>query len=103
MTVTSHGVMRPLFVLLPALALAGCSALVETDQARLCRMALPALEPPAAVIAIVKQTACPDGRGLRVDYRSTQVGASAQARFLECRFRLPGRPKRSEDLVAVTT
>ncbi|HEY1942039.1 MAG TPA: branched-chain amino acid ABC transporter permease [Roseiarcus sp.] len=95
--------MRPLFVLLPALALGGCSALVETDQARLCRMAAPALEPPGAVITIAKQTAFPDGRGLRVDYRSSQAGAPAQARFLECRFRLPGRPKRSEDLVAVTT
>ncbi len=95
--------MRPLFVLLPALSLAGCSALVETDQARLCRMAAPALEPPGAVITIVKQTAFADGRGLRVDYRSSQVGAPAQARFLECRFRQPGRPRRSEDLVAVTT
>jgi branched-chain amino acid transport system permease protein len=96
-------VIRRLACLAAFLALAGCSTLVETDQARLCRMALPALAPPDAVIAILEQTAFPDGRGLRVDYRLTELGAPTQTRFAECRFRLPGRPKRSEDLIGVTT
>ena len=39
-------------LLAAALALAGCAASVETDQARLCRMALPALLAPEASIAI---------------------------------------------------
>ena len=66
--------MRFLLILFAAFAIAGCARLVETDQARLCRMALPALEPPDAVIAILKQTAFPDGRGLRVDYRVNLSG-----------------------------
>ncbi len=62
--------MRRLFaVLLAALALAGCSRLVETDQARLCRMALPAVSPPDSTIEVLSQHEFPDGRGLRVVYR----------------------------------
>jgi branched-chain amino acid transport system permease protein len=66
-------------------------------------MALPALAPPGAAIAILKQTAFADGRGLRVDYRQREFGAPARTRFAECRFRLPGRPEHSEDLVGLTT
>ena len=94
---------RFLLVLVAALALSGCSTLVETDQARLCRMALPALAPPDAAIAILKQTAFADGRGLRVDYRQSEPGAPPLARFAECRFRRPGRPEHSEDLISLTT
>ncbi len=42
-----------LIVLMAAATLAGCSPTVETDQARLCRMALPALMPEEARIAIL--------------------------------------------------
>ncbi len=94
---------RRLACLAICLALAGCSALVETDQARLCRMALPALAPPDAVVAILEQHDFPDGRGLRVDYRLSGPGARAQTRFAECRFKAPGRPERAEDLVGLTT
>jgi branched-chain amino acid transport system permease protein len=94
---------RLVLALLAALALAGCGPLVETDQARLCRMALPALAPPDALISILKQTPFPDGRGLRIDYRESELGAPTRSRFAECRFRLPGRPKRSDDLVALTS
>ena len=66
-------------------------------------MALPALAPPDAIVTIVKQREFPDGRGLRVDYRLSGLDAPAEARFAECRFRSPGRPKRSQDLVALTT
>jgi len=96
-------VIRRLACLAILLALAACARLVETDQARLCRMALPALAPPGAAIVILDQRAFPDGRGLRVDYRLSLPGAPAATRFAECRFRAPGRPQRSEDLVALTT
>ncbi len=94
---------RRLACLAICLALAACATLVETDQARLCRMALPALAPPEAIVAILKQREFSDGRGLRVDYRLSGPGAPAQTRFAECRFRSPGRPKRSQDLVGLTT
>ncbi|MGO9769145.1 MAG: branched-chain amino acid ABC transporter permease [Roseiarcus sp.] len=91
------------FVAIAAVGLAGCARLVETDQARLCRMALPALAPPGAMIAILEQREFPDGRGVRIDYRLSALGAPAQTRFAECRFKAPGRPERSEDMVGLTT
>jgi branched-chain amino acid transport system permease protein len=93
--------MRPLFaVLLAALALAGCSRLVETDQARLCRMALPAVSPPDSTIEVLSQHEFPDGRGLRVVYR-LDPAAPASIHFADCRFRQPGRPLRSDELIAL--
>jgi branched-chain amino acid transport system permease protein len=99
----SQPVIRRLACLAILLALAACSTLVETDQARLCRMALPALAPSGATVAILKQREFADGRGLRVDYRLSGLGAPASPRFAECRFKAPGRPERSEDLVSLTT
>jgi branched-chain amino acid transport system permease protein len=93
--------LRRLFaVLIAALALAGCSRLVETDQARLCRMALPAVLPPDSTIDVVSQHEFPDGRGLRVVFR---LGADAQAptHFADCRFRQPGRPLRSDEMIGL--
>jgi branched-chain amino acid transport system permease protein len=93
-------VKRLLAVALAALALAGCSRLVETDQARLCRMALPALSPPDSTVDVVSQHEFPDGRGLRVVY---QVGPAppASTHFVDCRFRQPGRPLRSDEMAAL--
>jgi len=93
-------VSRRFAVLLAALALAGCAQLVETDQARLCRMALPALSPRDATIEVSSQHEFPDGRGLRVLY---QLGPAAPAstHFADCRFRQPGRPLRSDEMVAL--
>ncbi|MGD1015080.1 MAG: branched-chain amino acid ABC transporter permease [Roseiarcus sp.] len=99
----SQAVIRRLACLAIAFALAACSMLVETDQARLCRMALPALAPEGAVVTVLEQRELADGRGLRVDYRLSGLGAPAATRFAECRFKAPGRPQRSEDLVGLTT
>jgi branched-chain amino acid transport system permease protein len=93
-------VRRLLAVLLAALTLAGCSRLVETDQARLCRMALPAVSPPDSTIDVVSQHEFPDGRGLRVVYR-LESGSLASTHFIDCRFRQPGRPLRSDEMVAL--
>ena len=93
--------MRRLFAaLLAALALAGCSRLVETDQARLCRMALPAVAPPDSTIEVLSQREFPDGRGLRVVYR-LDSGSPASTHFVDCRFRQPGRPLRSDEMIAL--
>ena len=91
------------FGLLCLFLLAGCSTLLETDQARLCRMALPAIETPDARIEISKQTEFADGRGVRIDYRSGAPGESLTPHFAECRFIAPGRPRKSKDLQALTT
>ena len=83
-----------LFLLLP---LAACSE-VETDQARLCRMALPALSPPDADIRILGEAEHDDRRGVTIDFSRSLGGAAHRA---ECRFRNPGRPSRSEELAAL--
>ena len=96
---------RPVFrliVLLAAAMLAGCSPALETDQARLCRMTLPALMPEAARIAIVAQRPAADGRGLSVAFTVRTPGEAPRDHLAACRFREPGRPNESRDLVSVT-
>lgn len=83
--------------------LAACTPLLEADQARLCRMALPAIEPPDASIVVKAQTPFADGKGLRVDYEASQPGETPKAHYAECRFLEPGRPRRSQDLTAIDT
>jgi branched-chain amino acid transport system permease protein len=85
-----------------AALLAGCAPALETDQARLCRMALPALEDAGARIAILSQNENPDGRGANVQYRSTPLDGAARTHVAECRFRAPGRPLHSTDLVGLS-
>jgi len=97
------GVSRRLLFLALAAMLAGCATLLETDQARLCRMTLPAIEDADAKIRIVRQTAFADGRGLRVDYLSGLADETLKPHYAECRFRAPGRPRRSQDLISVAT
>jgi hypothetical protein len=75
-------VIRRLACLAILLALAACSTLVETDQARLCRMALPALAPEGAIVTVLGQREFEGGRALRVDYLLSGLGApAASARF----------------------
>jgi branched-chain amino acid transport system permease protein len=93
----------PVAMLVAALSLTGCSSLLETDQARLCRMALPALEAPDAKIEITGQKEFADGRGVRVDYRSGGADELLAPHFAECRFVAPGRPRKSQDMAALAT
>ena len=91
-----------LLVLLAAATLAGCSPALETDQARLCRMALPALMPQSAQIAIQEQRPDPDGRGLSIAFAEQTPGEEPRTHLVACRFREPGRPNESRDLVSLT-
>ena len=83
---------------LALLALAGCGRDVETDQARLCRMALPALERPDAQVILVAESESADSRGVEIAFRI--AGEPFEHKAL-CRFRAPGRPNHSEDLIAL--
>jgi branched-chain amino acid transport system permease protein len=91
-----------LIILIAAAMLAGCSPVLETDQARLCRMALPALMPQEARIAIVMQAPDADGRGLNVAFTARAPGKEPQSHLAACRFRLPGRPRESRDLTSLS-
>jgi branched-chain amino acid transport system permease protein len=85
-----------------AAMLAGCSPVLETDQARLCRMALPALLPQEARIAIVAQAPDVDGRGLSIAFTAQTPGEEPKNHLAACRFREPGRPRESRDLTSLT-
>jgi branched-chain amino acid transport system permease protein len=91
-----------LIPLIAAAMLAGCAPALETDQARLCRMALPALMPQEARIAILAQTPDADGRGLHVAFNAQTPGEAPQNHLAACRFREPGRPRESRDLTSLT-
>jgi len=91
-----------LIVFMSAAMLAGCSPVLETDQARLCRMALPALMPQDARIAILAQAPDADGRGLSVAFSAEAPGEEPQTHLAACRFRMAGRPRESRDLTSLT-
>ena len=93
---------RSLIVLIAAAMLAGCSPALETDQARLCRMALPALMPQDARIAVLGQRPDADGRGLSVAFSAETPGTELRNHVAACRFREPGRPRKSRDLASLT-
>jgi branched-chain amino acid transport system permease protein len=85
-----------------AAMLTGCSPVLETDQARLCRMALPALMPQDSRIAILTQTPDTDGRGLKIVFTAAAPAGDSQNHLAACRFREPGRPRESSDLTSLT-
>jgi branched-chain amino acid transport system permease protein len=85
-------------VLALLLALASCSEALETDQARLCRMTLPALSPRDAAVSILSQSEDADGRGVALSFRERPGG---RQRAAHCRFRRPGRPLHSNELTQV--
>ena len=91
-----------LILLTAAATLAGCSPALETDQARLCRMALPALMPQGARIAILTQTPDADDRGLTVAFTAETPGGASRTHLAACRFRDPGQPRESRDLTSLT-
>ena len=88
--------------LIAIFALAGCSPALETDQARLCRMALPALTDKDARITIEAQRPDADGRGLSVLFLAGPPEEETETHLATCRFREPGRPRQSRDLISLT-
>jgi len=73
---------------LAVLAAAGC-ARVDEERARLCRIAVPVLEPPGTHIRIERILGIE--HGVRVEYRATPETGPGRDRFAECRFALGRR------------
>ena len=93
--------LRRLAAALLAGLLAGCAPALETDQARLCRMAMPALTPQDDRIAIVSQKPDADGRGLTAASPPSRLEARPNHTAV-CRFKEPGRPREFRDLISLT-
>lgn len=81
------GAMRPLLLsILLAFALASCSDRFDTDQQRLCRQAIPALNDPAARITIASSAPGPRANILRIRYRAETGPTIARMRIIDCLF-----------------
>ncbi|MGX5733129.1 branched-chain amino acid ABC transporter permease [Bosea thiooxidans] len=81
--------MRPLLLPILAfvlLALAGCGTEFDTDQMRLCRQAIPPLNPPKANIEIESAARGPVPRALRLFYRVRFGDGVARHRSIDCLF-----------------
>lgn len=78
--------MRALLPILIALLLSGCSARFDSDQTRLCRQAIPALNPPQLPIAIDRTMPGPRPNTLRIQYRAGSPTGPARQRTIDCLF-----------------
>jgi hypothetical protein len=68
------------------LALAGCGSEFDADQTRLCRQAIPPLNPPGARIEIEGTTTGPAPRTLRLFYRVQLGDGLSRHRSIDCLF-----------------
>jgi branched-chain amino acid transport system permease protein len=87
-----------------AALLAGCILAVDSEQARICRTALPALEDLGGgriVIARLRPWRAPDG--LRIDYRIERPDGVSLDRFAVCAFAARGLAAGKSELTGLVT
>jgi len=84
------------------LGLAGCSLSVDAEQARICRLVLPALNPEGRV-QVERVTPWLDERTLRIDYRVEREGRPDLGRHVLCRFAAAGLSSRKAELTGLAT
>jgi branched-chain amino acid transport system permease protein len=85
--------MGPAFRLLPLLflTLAGCvDTSLDADQARLCRLALPALHPEGAAVTVINEVPGTAPGSVRIDYRVVEPGRPARVARTSCVFGASG-------------
>src|SRR5918993_3671832 len=97
--------MTRLALLLVALALSACGLRADAEQARVCRLALPALNEGGARITVLRALPGPgagdgrpgagDGRpnagDVRLDYAAEGSGGGGRGRWGRCRLPAPRR------------
>ena len=81
-------------------ALAGC-ARIDREEARLCRLTLPVLNPDGAALSVLR-TVRADDDAVRVDYTVAHAGRSRQ-RWTVCRFDDPPLGTGPREIVALET
>ncbi|MDB5559666.1 MAG: hypothetical protein JWQ36_2600, partial [Enterovirga sp.] len=86
-------------LLLPACSLIGPDA----EQVRVCRMAVPALEPAGTRIALSGARRGEEPNTVRLDYRASLSGGGGADRFVLCRFLAEGLSPNKADLAGVRT
>lgn len=82
------------------LALAGCAPSLDAEQARLCRMLLPALFSESEGIRVISSEAASNRRSVHIAFEAGP--APTRSQLLSCRFGGTGYSAAKRDLVAVT-
>jgi len=82
--------------------LAACGLSIDAEQARVCRSALPALNPGAA-IAVERVQTGPVARSLRVDYVAEYSDRPPLERYAVCQFAAEGLAANKADLIGLRT
>ncbi|MDJ1156942.1 branched-chain amino acid ABC transporter permease [Chelatococcus sp. SYSU_G07232] len=90
-------------VLAILLLLSACGTVVDADQARTCRLVIPALNPEDTAIRVVRTMPGPWPNSLRVDYRAERTGQAARNRYVLCRFAGAGLSTEKALLTGVAT
>lgn len=85
------------------LALAACQPSVDAEQGRVCRMALPALNPDGGTITVQGIRPGSRPRELRIDYEVLREGAAPRDRFVYCLFAATGLDPSKSELIGITT
>ncbi len=76
--------------LLALAGIAGCGVPIDAEQARICRTAIPALNPDFTDIRIGRIAPGPRPGSLRVDYLAEEPGRPARNRYVICLFAAAG-------------
>jgi branched-chain amino acid transport system permease protein len=84
------------------LALAGCGLSVDAEQARICRLALPALNPEGRV-SVLRVTPWLEAQTLRIDYGVEREGRPRLERTVLCRFAASGLSANKAELMGLST
>lgn len=84
------------------MALAGCGLSIDAEQARICRLALPALNPDGRV-SVVRVTPWLDAQSLRIDYRVAREGLPPVERYVLCGFAASGLSANKAELTGLAT
>jgi branched-chain amino acid transport system permease protein len=82
--------------------LAACGLSIDAEQARVCRSALPALN-PGAHLTVLRIQAGPTPQSLRVEYVAELPGRPALDRFAICQFAAEGLSPNKAELTGLAT
>lgn len=95
--------MRLLPTILLVLTLASCGESFDTDQQRLCRQAIPALNPPGTAISIERVGAGPRVNTLRLSYVAGPATGAARRRSIDCLFAGEGQSLQRGALIGIAS
>lgn len=95
-------VLRRVLGLGVGLALAGCGLSVDAEQARTCRLALPALNPDGRV-SVTRAAPWLEAHSVRIDYRVEREGRPELERYAVCRFAASGLSGDKAELTGLST